>query len=272
MNSVLCLILNQLNSVLFQKLENIDSKLSRLEYIDSKLLRLENVETLLKQVVLDQGRIMIGLENAEIKLGSRSQQSGNADDGEQKNADGQITQIANTDGQIILTDIKLKPDGGQAITTGGQTPEVVEDAAFKKKKAADRKERMRLKERLRNSMRRESLAEESLSTTWADYIFGISTADQRSGKEGSRSSRLNWMPEFSPTRSLSGGSCFPPLQICVCRIIHPSSRFSQGDAARRHSPARIRTHRPLQRRCEAVRAGSYTIISPARSRIAPFAP
>jgi hypothetical protein len=211
-----------LNSVLFQRLENIDSKLSRLEYIDSKLLRLENVETLLKQVVLDQGHIMIGLENAEIKLGSRSQQqSGNADDGEQKNADGQITQIANTDGQIILTDIKVKPDSGQAIMTDGQTSEVVEDAAFKKKKAADRKERMRLKERLRNSMRRESLAEESLSTTWADYIFGISTADQRSGKEGSRSSLLNWMPEFSPTRSLSGGSCFPPLQICVLQN-HPS--------------------------------------------------
>ena len=115
-------------------------KLLRLECIDSKLLRLENVESLLKQVVFDQGRIAIGLTNAETKLDSRGpQQSGVADNGEEKKADGQITQIANTDGRITLTDIKLKPDGEPALVEAArQTKQLLEaEGMFKHPSAHD---------------------------------------------------------------------------------------------------------------------------------------
>ena len=127
-----------------------------------------------------------------------------ADDGKAMMADRQITQIASSDGQMTLSDIKSKQDVGQVIQ---QITEVVEDAAFKEKKAADRKERMRLKERLRNSMRREPQSEEKFS--WSDYIFGISAADQRSGKEGSRSFFLSFILELALTRSRSNGFSIP---------------------------------------------------------------
>ena len=60
------------------------------------------------------------------------------------------------------------------------------DEALKRKKAAERKERMRLKERIRKSFSLKKSPQLQKSFGWLDFIFGISAANQRSGKEGSR--------------------------------------------------------------------------------------
>jgi hypothetical protein len=68
----------------------------------------------------------------------------------------------------------------------GQVIKVTVDDSLKRKKAAERKERMRLKERLRTSISLEKIPRPEQKFLWLDYLFGISALDQRSGKEGSR--------------------------------------------------------------------------------------
>jgi hypothetical protein len=118
------------------------------------LQRLDTIESLLKQVVEDKTR-------AE-----------NCVQWQMTNIDGQITEAAN----------KIDADNGKLTKIGGQITEIADDA-LKCKKAAERKERIRLKERLRESL---SLTKAVQKIPWSNHIFGISPLDQRSGKEGSR--------------------------------------------------------------------------------------
>jgi hypothetical protein len=76
----------------------------------------------------------------------------------------------------------------KASSVDGQNSQIASDDALKRKKIAERKERMRLKERLRKSLSAEKSSQVEHKFLWQDYLFGISAADQRSGKEGSRSS------------------------------------------------------------------------------------
>ncbi len=88
------------------------------------------------------------------------------------------------DGQTTHEDNTVK--AGEEIKIDEQTSKVTDDD-LKIKKAADRDERKRLKERLRGSLSLKKVPHEEYKFQWSDYIFGISDSDQRSAKEGSRS-------------------------------------------------------------------------------------
>ncbi len=68
----------------------------------------------------------------------------------------------------------------------GQIAKIPCDDALKRKKAAERKERMRLKQQLRKSISFDKKPQVDNKCLWLDYIFGIRALDQRSGQEGSR--------------------------------------------------------------------------------------